>query len=309
MYPYSSSPTPKPKRHSSARPDASESSYTLPPGPYSREKPSWSLAALIGQAITASYSGALPLNDIYTYISTVYPHYNRRDQPWMSSVRHSLSVNEAFERVPDQDGGNTRRRGKGMTRLKGGLWRIKPGHEPCFEGGNFVRKGAKGAGPGKNLGGRKRAREDEGDRKDKKRKVNEASPGPASTSSQPLLQNAPSSSRHSSSPAIRGEGTSLAPFVPTPSTTPVLMTPQGTVAPELLLSSHYPSSPSFAKKPFSGPGMSSPGSPDLPLALTLARPSSRTSQQASYLEPGFELEMRRNSDQVSYYMPLFDSLI
>ncbi|KAF8517906.1 fork head domain-containing protein, partial [Hysterangium stoloniferum] len=107
MYPsvYPSSPTPRPKRQVSKPSislDVSHSPpvpYTLPPGPYSPEKPSWSLAALIGQAINASHSGALPLNDIYTYVSTVYPHFDRRDQAWMSSVRHSLSVNDAFERV------------------------------------------------------------------------------------------------------------------------------------------------------------------------------------------------------------------
>lgn len=261
MHAYPSSPTTRPK-------DASQSSYTLPPGPYSRQKPSWSLAALIGQSLTASHSGALPLNDIYTYISTVYPHYNRRDQPWMSSVRHSLSVNEAFERVPDQDGVTTRRgRSKGMTRLKGGLWRIKPGHEACFEGGNFVRKGAKGAGPGKSMGGRKRKREADEEHNDKKRKLDGASLAPSQ----------PGSSRHSSSPAVPGEGS------PTACTTPVLVTSDGTVVSESLYC--LPSS-SPAKS-----GIASPDSPDLPLALTLARSSSST--QASSLEPGFELNTKR----------------
>lgn len=252
----------------------------------------------------ASYSGALPLNDIYSYISTVYPHFNRRDQPWMSSVRHSLSVNEAFERVPDQDGSTTRKgRGKGMTRLKGGLWRIKPGHQDCFQGGNFVRKGAKGAGPGKNLGGRKRMREDDEERSHKKSKANKPSPSLgdscsrpnsalASTSSQPLLPTAPGSSRHCSPATAPSDG----PSVPTAATT--LETSQSTIASGSSLRSYGlpPSSSDFAQKHFSGPGLASPGSPDVPLAHSLIRPSSapktNVSALGSSLEPGFQLEIK-----------------
>ncbi|GJJ11478.1 hypothetical protein Clacol_005711 [Clathrus columnatus] len=171
---FSLSPSPRPKRKvtnaragpsSSASTSTSDLPYTLPPGPYPEERPVWSLAALIGQAINASFASALPLNDIYTYISTAYPYFDRRDQAWMSSIRHSLSVNEAFERVYDQDGTAAKKvKFKGKTRLKGGFWRIRPGYEDCFIGGNFVRKGAKGPGPGGNSGSRKRAREEDDSR-------------------------------------------------------------------------------------------------------------------------------------------------
>lgn len=205
---YPSSPTLRPKRNLTTRIDASDSPYTLPPGPYSEEKPSWSLAALIGQAVNASFAGALPLNDIYNYVSTVYPHFDRRDQAWMSSVRHSLSVNEAFERVADQDGTVVKKgRGKGKGKLKGGLWRIKPGYEDCFVGGNFVRKGAKGAGPGMNSGTRKRARRDEEEQaKDKKPKPSlsahsRASSQAVASSSQPQIVHSRSFSYPSPGPS------------------------------------------------------------------------------------------------------------
>ena len=308
MHASSSSPIPRPKRQSSARSDKPDAPYTLPPGPYSRDKPSLSLAALIGQAINASYNGALALNDLYTYISTVYPYYNRRDQPWMSSVRHSLSVNDAFERVPDQDGNTSRKgRGKGMTRLKGGLWRIKPDHHACFEGGNFVRKGARGAGPGKNLGGRKRLRENEEDHTGKKSKTNRQSLSPTdsfsqsksavgSTSSQALFQTVPGSSLRTSSPAVPCEDPSPASSTPAPSALLSLRSTQRTLASDLSLPnpSLPPSSPMLPERPSITQRIASP----IPLAFTHAggMPAMRTDNTipASLLEPGFKLETKGN---------------
>ena len=46
--------------------------YTLPPGPYSEQKPELSYAAIIGQAILASPGHALALQDIYEYNAAVY---------------------------------------------------------------------------------------------------------------------------------------------------------------------------------------------------------------------------------------------
>lgn len=180
VFPHSPSPRPKRQAMMNARAgpssgtsiSAMEAPYTLPPGPYFEERPVWSLAALIGQAISASFAGALPLNDIYTFISTIYPYFDRRDQAWMSSIRHSLSVNEAFERVYDQDGTAAKKvKCKGKTRLKGGFWRIRPGFEDCFAGGNFVRKGAKGSGPGMNSSSKKRSREEDGSQRSQKAKT------------------------------------------------------------------------------------------------------------------------------------------
>ncbi|KAF8524188.1 hypothetical protein JB92DRAFT_2881461 [Gautieria morchelliformis] len=308
MYAYPSSPTPRPKRQSSVRVDTPDTSYTLPPGPYSREKPSWSLAALIGQAINASHSGALPLNDIYCYISTVYPHFNRRDQPWMSSIRHSLSVNDAFERVPDLNGNTSRKgRGKGMTRLKGGLWRIKPDHLACFEGGNFIRKGAKGAGPGKNLGGRKRLRDDDEERSDKKSKAKGPSPSLtgsfshsdsaiASTSSHPLPQTTRGSERRTISPPAPADNPSQKSLVPTASA-PSSLRPLALASESSSQDTHFlPPSHMLAETSSSVPGMT-----DRALILTLAgRNSTRphTSTPASSLEPGFKLEMKNGQQSL-----------
>ncbi|KAJ7917836.1 hypothetical protein B0H13DRAFT_1572311, partial [Mycena leptocephala] len=61
--------------------------YTLPPGPYSTEQPNYTNAALIGQAILASQDHRLTLQDIYEWITIVYPHFNHTESTWMDSIR------------------------------------------------------------------------------------------------------------------------------------------------------------------------------------------------------------------------------
>ncbi|PSR72837.1 hypothetical protein PHLCEN_2v11334 [Hermanssonia centrifuga] len=99
--------------------------YTLPPGPYSREKPDFSYAALIGQAILSSPEHRLTLQDIYEWITTVYPYYTRGEQTWMNSIRHSLSTMAVFRKV-------TRGRNEGKS-----LWAIWDSDIPCFANGGF----------------------------------------------------------------------------------------------------------------------------------------------------------------------------
>ncbi|KAL7280745.1 hypothetical protein ACG7TL_005689 [Trametes sanguinea] len=101
--------------------------YTLPPGPYSEQKPELSYAAIIGQAILASPGHALALQDIYEYITTVYPYYKRGEPTWMNSVRHALSTMAVFRKVQ-------RDRSEGKS-----LWAIWDYDLPCFEGGGFKK--------------------------------------------------------------------------------------------------------------------------------------------------------------------------
>ncbi|THH32508.1 hypothetical protein EUX98_g1678 [Antrodiella citrinella] len=99
--------------------------YTVPPGPYPREKPDASYAAIIGQAIMASPDHRLALQDIYEWITTVYPYYQRGEQTWMNSVRHALSTMAVFRKVP-------------RTRMEGkSLWAIFDQDVPCFADGGF----------------------------------------------------------------------------------------------------------------------------------------------------------------------------
>ncbi|KAI0820785.1 hypothetical protein BC628DRAFT_1329446 [Trametes gibbosa] len=101
--------------------------YTLPPGPYPAAKPDLSYAAIIGQAILASPGHALALQDIYEFITTVYPYYKRGEPTWMNSVRHALSTMAVFRKVQ-------RDRSEGKS-----LWAVWDRDLPCFEGGGFKK--------------------------------------------------------------------------------------------------------------------------------------------------------------------------
>lgn len=111
----------------SAEEEPDELPYILPPGPYSTIKPDFSYAAMIGQAILSSPQHRLTLQDIYEWITTVYPHYRRDEQTWMNSVRHALSTMAVFRKVP-------RGRAEGKS-----LWAIWDCDVPCFVNGGFKK--------------------------------------------------------------------------------------------------------------------------------------------------------------------------
>ena len=101
--------------------------YTLPPGPYSPQKPDLSYAALVGRAILSSPEHRLTLQEIYDWITIVYPHYKRGETTWMNSIRHVLSTTVCFRKVP-------RDRAVGRT-----LWAIWDEDLPCFKDGGFKK--------------------------------------------------------------------------------------------------------------------------------------------------------------------------
>ncbi|TFL05052.1 hypothetical protein BDV98DRAFT_282473 [Pterulicium gracile] len=106
--------------------------YALPLPPYSKEKPGKPYAALIGQAITASPQHRLTLQEIYDYMSTVWPYFQRRPDggttTWMNSVRHVLSTTTVFRKC-------VRERRVGRS-----LWAIWDEDMECFEGGGYKKK-------------------------------------------------------------------------------------------------------------------------------------------------------------------------
>ncbi|CAI2182859.1 8083_t:CDS:2, partial [Funneliformis geosporum] len=88
------------------------------------QRPSYSYASMIGQAIMASEEKKLALADIYSWISKTYPYYKMSDIGWKNSIRHNLSLYSAFIRVPNE----------GTTRS---LWMINPDEEQCFINGVY----------------------------------------------------------------------------------------------------------------------------------------------------------------------------
>lgn len=102
--------------------------YTLPPGPYSPNKPDLSYAALVGRAILSSPDHRLTLQEIYDWITIVFPHFKRGEQTWMNSIRHVLSTTVCFRKVP-------RERSVGRTQ-----WAIFDDDLECFKGGGFRKQ-------------------------------------------------------------------------------------------------------------------------------------------------------------------------
>ncbi|XP_077389525.1 forkhead box protein F2 [Festucalex cinctus] len=94
------------------------------------EKPPYSYIALIVMAIQSSPSKRLTLSEIYQFLQARFPFFRGSYQGWKNSVRHNLSLNECFVKLP-----------KGLGRPgKGHYWTIDPGSEFMFEEGSFRRR-------------------------------------------------------------------------------------------------------------------------------------------------------------------------
>lgn len=95
-----------------------------------QEKPPYSYIALIVMAIQHSPTKRLTLSEIYTFLQQRFPFFRGTYQGWKNSVRHNLSLNECFIKLP-----------KGLGRPgKGHYWTIDPGSEFMFEEGSFRRR-------------------------------------------------------------------------------------------------------------------------------------------------------------------------
>ncbi|CAL8078019.1 unnamed protein product [Calicophoron daubneyi] len=93
-------------------------------------KPPYSYAQLIIQAIASAPQQRLTLSEIYAHICYNFPYYKPHDKGWQNSIRHNLSLNRYFIRVPrahDEPG-------------KGAFWELDPGCEPRLISQAFRRR-------------------------------------------------------------------------------------------------------------------------------------------------------------------------
>ncbi|CAH1106618.1 unnamed protein product [Psylliodes chrysocephalus] len=97
-------------------------------------KPPYSYAQLIVQAIASAPDKQLTLSGIYSYITKHYPYYRTADKGWQNSIRHNLSLNRYFIKVPrsQEEPG------------KGSFWRIDPQSESKLIEQAFRRRRQRG---------------------------------------------------------------------------------------------------------------------------------------------------------------------
>lgn len=93
-------------------------------------KPPYSYATMITQAILSNADGVMSLAEIYNWIASHYAYYKYSKTGWQNSIRHNLSLNKAFEKVPRRPN----EPGKGMK------WQISESYKEEFM--NKVQNGS-----------------------------------------------------------------------------------------------------------------------------------------------------------------------
>ncbi|XP_069021612.1 forkhead box protein J1-A [Embiotoca jacksoni] len=95
-----------------------------------RIKPPYSYATLICMAMQASKKSKITLSCIYKWITDNFCYYRHADPTWQNSIRHNLSLNKCFIKVPrqkDEPG-------------KGGFWKIDPQYAERLLSGAYKKR-------------------------------------------------------------------------------------------------------------------------------------------------------------------------